>query len=295
MYEKKYDEALQIILTDLNKIPVDKINDGVVSKKISKTIKNVFQNVPEIAGRAGDISSLFAGSNLQDIEVNWHDNIQKLFSGDETLGINLSKAESLQTRIFNTIQKELNKYEEVKECDEERGETKLKKDRLIRGYFSKNKENSLTRMVGDVCLATDTDMWKNENYLEFVLFDEDKNKCVGTVMLLEMKEDNGQKYLLYGPNPAVGLVSEVSSKKLYQILTKHIAKFAQDNNFDGVLANKTHGRSTNRAGLFQQSLEQSCLKGDNNQELVFNLNKNYHLGGSYSYQEDLRAVYLKDK
>jgi hypothetical protein len=138
-------------------------------------------------------------------------------------------------------------------------------------------------------------MLKNENYLEFVLFDQDKNKCVGTVMLLEMNEpEDNKKYLLYNPNPSVGLVSEVSAKKLYQLLTRHVSKFAQDNNFDAVLVDKMHGKSTNRAGLFQQSLEQSCLKDENGKEIDFNLKNNHCLGSSYFYQKNLKAVWIKD-
>lgn len=294
-HEKKYQEALEIISSDLKKIPEDKLNSEIIKKKVVKTIKNIFQNIPEVAQRAEKLSSLLPLDNLDELENAWLPKMQELFDSDQVSGIDLSKVESLQSNVFNIIQGELNKYEEVKEYDEERGEAKLKKDRTIKGYFSKNKENALARMVGDVCLATDADMLKNEDYFEFVLFDEDKNKCVGTTMLMSMDEGKGEKYLLYGPNPAVGLVSEVSSKKLYQLLTKQISQFAKDNNFTGVLVDKTHGRSTNRAGLFQQTLEQSCLKDQNNQELVFNLKKSYLLGGHYSYQDNLRAVYLQDK
>ncbi len=293
--EKKYQEAFLIISKDLNKIPKDKLNNEIINKKILKTIKNVFQGFAGIQSRANYFSSLFNVNNLDNFQELWSKHIDELFVIDDESSIDLSKIESLQSSVFNLIQNEINKYEEIKEVDSDRGESKLKKDRLIKGYFSKNKENAHARMVADVCIATDTNMLKNENYFEFVLFDQDKNKCVGTVMLLEMNEpEDNKKYLLYNPNPSVGLVSEVSAKKLYQLLTRHISKFAQDNNFDAVLVDKIHGKSTNRAGLFQQSLEQSCLKDENGGEINFNLKNNHSLGSSYSYQNNLKAVWIKD-
>jgi hypothetical protein len=293
--EKKYQEVFLIISKDLNKIPKEKLNNEIINKKILKTIKNVFQGFAGIQSRANYFSSLFNVHNLDNFQELWSKHIDELFVIDDESSIDLSKIESLQSSIFNVIQNEINKYEEVKEVDSDRGESKLKKDRHIKGYFSKNKENAHARMVADVCIATDFNMLKNENYFEFVLFDQDKNKCVGTVMLLEMNEpEDNKKYLLYNPNPSVGLVSEVSAKKLYQLLTRHISKFAQDNNFDAVLVDKIHGKSTNRAGLFQQSLEQSCLKDENGGEINFNLKNNHSLGSSYSYQNNLKAVWIKD-
>ena len=112
-------------------------------------------------------------------------------------------------------------------------------------------------------------------------------------MLLNMEEPDGKKYLLYAPNPSVGLVSEVSAKKLYQTITRQITQFAQENNFDGILLNKTHGHATNRAGLFQQTLEQSCLKDGTGKELSMNLKEEHVLSGGYKYKENLQAVWLK--
>lgn len=293
--EKKYQEAFLIISKDLNKIPKEKLSNEIIKKKISKTVRNVFQGFSGIQSRADYFSSLFNSNNLDNFQELWSKHVDELFVIDDESSIDLSKIESLQSSVFNLIQNEINKYEEVKEMDSSRGETKLKKDRLIKGYFSKNKENAHARMVADICIANDPNMLKNENYLEFVLFDQDKNKCVGTVMLLEMNEpEDNKKYLLYNPNPSVGLVSEVSAKKLYQLLTKHISKFAQDNNFDAVLVDKIHGKSTNRAGLFQQSLEQSCLKDENGKEIDFNLKNSHSLGRSYFYQNNLKAVWIKN-
>ena len=293
--EKKCQEAFLIVSKDLSKIPREKLNNDAVKKKIGKTIKNIFQGFPSIQKKSDYFASLFSVNDFDNLEEVWKKHVDEFFMLDEESSIDSAKIESLQVSVFNTIQNEINKYEEIKEVDTERGDVKLKKERIIKGYFSKNKENAHARMVADVCIANDPNMLKNENYFEFVLFDQEKNKCAGTVMLLEMDEpEDGKKYLLYGPNPSVSLVSEVSAKKLYTLLTKNIATFAKDNNFDAVLVNKTHGRSTNRAGLFQQSLEQSCQKNKDGQEIVFNLKKSHLLGGSYSYKDDLRAVWIKE-
>lgn len=293
--EKKYQEAFLIVSKDLSKIPREKLNNDAIKKKIGKTIKNIFQGFPSIQKKSDYFASLFSVNDFDNLEEVWKKHVDEFFMLDEESNIDSAKIESLQVSVFNTIQNEINKYEEIKEVDTERGDVKLKKERVIKGYFSKNKENAHARMVADVCIANDPNMLKNENYFEFVLFDQEKNKCAGTVMLLEMDEpEDGKKYLLYGPNPSVSLVSEVSAKKLYTLLTKNIATFAKDNNFDAVLVNKTHGRSTNRAGLFQQSLEQSCQKNKDGQEIVFNLKKSHLLGGNYSYKDNLRAVWIKE-
>jgi hypothetical protein len=149
-------------------------------------------------------------------------------------------------------------------------------------------------MVGDICLASDSNMLKNENYFEFVLFDESRNKCMGTIMLLEMNEAKGnKKYLLYCPNPSVGLVSEVSAKKLYKKLTSQISQFAEENSFDAVLVDKRHGQATNRGGLFQQSLEESCIKNSKGDEIIYSLDEKHTLSGLYTYKDGLQTIWQK--
>jgi hypothetical protein len=148
-------------------------------------------------------------------------------------------------------------------------------------------------MVGDICLASDPNMLRNEKYFEFVLFDQERQKCMGTTMLLDMPEEDGKRYLLYCPNPSVGLVSEVSAKKLYSMMTDRIKNFASENNFDAVLVDKKHGSSTNRAGLFQTSLDQSCLKDASGSEMKISLDKQHNLGGGYNYKDNLQFVWKK--
>lgn len=293
-YEKKYNELYLTIEDDFKKIPQDKITDQAIQKKILKLIKNTFQGVEIVQKRAEYFSKLFSRNDLENLIEVWNKYINELFVIDENNNIDISKVQSLQSSVFTKIQTEIIKYEEIKEIDQTKGEAKLKKDRLIKGYFSKNKENAHARMVADVCLAEYPNMLKNEKYFEFVLFDEERKKCMGTTMLLEMNENtDNKKYLLYCPNPSVGLVSEVSAKKLYQLITKQIMFFAEKNNFNGVLVKKNHGNSTNRAGLFQQSLEQSCLKDKTGIERTINLEEEHVLGGSYSYKDGLQIVWEK--
>ncbi|PKM89425.1 hypothetical protein CVU83_00190, partial [Candidatus Falkowbacteria bacterium HGW-Falkowbacteria-2] len=255
-----------------------------------KTIKNIFQGHDSILKRAKDFASLFEGNDWGDLPEVWKRQIDELFVIDEENCIDTQKVQGMQATIYNRLQEEIAKYEDIKEVDLLKNETKLRKNRIIMGYFSKNKENAHARMVGDVCVARDRKMLENDKYFEFVLFDQEKEKCVGTTMLLQMDEPDG-KYLLYCPNPAVSLVSEVSAKKLYQAITTRISKFAEENDFKAVLVDKRHGHSTNRAGLFQQSLDQSCLKNRSGQERTINLTNNHVLSNSYAYQNNLSIVW----
>lgn len=295
-YQKRYEELSQNILSDLNKIPRNKISDQTIQKKILRTIKNTFQSLEHVQKRADYFTSLFTVNDLDSFNETWMRHVNELFILDEKSSIDTGKVESLQSSVYTKLQNEIGKYEEIKEVDTTKNkgkeEEKLSKERTIKAYFSKNKENAHARMVADVCLANDPNMLKNKKYFEFVLFDEEREKCMGTTMLLEMDEpQDGKKYLLYCPNPSVGLVSEISAKKLYKQITDQIIKFSKDNGFDGVLVNKTHGHSTNRAGLFQQSLEQSCLKDRTGKERTIDLKYWHTLGGGYSYKDGLQIVW----
>lgn len=140
-------------------------------------------------------------------------------------------------------------------------------------------------------------MWKNPEYFELVLFDTDRLKCIGTVMLLSMPESDGKKYLLYGPNPSVEFDDKVSSFKLFDQLSRIVTEFAQVNNFDGVVFDPTHGRSTNRSGDFQTALEQSQLRENDGEIIKIDLKKDYLLWnmgwGEYIYKKDLSFLWSK--
>ncbi len=293
-YEGKYGDLAQTIMDDLSRVPREKMKNETIQRKIIRTLKNTFQGVDVVQERVEYFATLFTVNDLDTFGEAWMRHFDELFALGSEYMLDTSKIEALQSNVYQRLQSEINKYEEVKEIDDVRGEEKMKKERTIKGHFSKNKENAHARMVGDICLAQDPTMLKNEKYFEFVLFDEDRQKCVGTTMLLEMNEvEDGKKYLLYCPNPAVGLVSEVSAKKLYKKMTDQIIQFSKENNFDAILVDKTHGKSTNRAGLFQQSLEQSCLKDSAGKEININLKNKYILGGGYAYQDNLQVVWMR--
>ena len=206
----------------------------------------------------------------------------------------------LQERTYQILKEEIDKYEEIVEEDiiknnqtgKEKRTLKKKKEREINGYFSKTKENGLARMVADVCIATDPSMWLKKNYFEYVFFDPERKKCVGTTMLLDI-EDGGKKYLLYCPNPSTELVSKVSADQLYFQITREIKKFAKENGFDGIILDKTHGRSTNRPGLFQKALEDSLLRDEKENLISINLENSQSLS-QYSYQKGLNFVWKKE-
>jgi hypothetical protein len=291
----KIEEKGTKVKTDFEKIPKDMRRDKAFRKKIESTWRTTFQSEGTIQEGATEFAQNFSLSDLEaeNFTELWNSRVQDFFKKLDP-GVNLIEVEKLQVQIYQELQKEANKYEEIKEVETEKKggvEKKSSKERTIKGYFSKNKENAHARMVGDICLAGDPKMLEDKNYFEFVLFDEERTKCMGTTMLKVLEEPDGKKYLLYCPNPSVGLVSEVSAKKLYKTMTDRVIAFARGNNFDGVVLNKTHGRSTNRAGLFQGALDQSVLK-ENGTEVVLNLSQIYKLS-SYAYKDDLRYVYRK--
>lgn len=289
-----YESLATEILTDLEKIPRDKITNEIIQKKIAKTIKNTFQGAKDFQDRSTYFASLFSKNDLDNFPEVWNKNMDQLFAVADAYTIDMKKIQALQSTAYQKIQEEVSKYEEIREVDTSRGgEMKSSKERNIKGYFAKNKESAHARMVADICLAQDPNMLTNKDYFEFVLMDPDRQKCVGTTMLMSMNEPDGKKYLLYCPNPSVGLVSEVSAKKLYQSMTDRIKEFAKDNGFNGVLVDKTHGKSTNRAGLFQNSLDQSCLKDATNRDIIVNLKEEYVLGGGYKYKNGLQIVWKK--
>ncbi len=291
----KIEEKSMKVKSDFEKIPKDKRKDEAFRKKIESTWRTTFQSEGTIQEGATEFAQNFSLSDLEagNFAELWNSRVQDFFKKLDP-GVNLIEVEKLQVQIYQELQKEASKYEEIKEVETEKKggeEKKSSKLRTIKGYFSKNRENAHARMVGDICLAQDPKMLEDKNYFEFVLFDEERTKCMGTTMLKVLEEPDGKKYLLYCPNPSVGLVSEVSAKKLYKSMTDRVIAFARGNNFDGVVLNKTHGRSTNRAGLFQGALDQSVLK-ENGAEIVLNLSQIHKLS-SYEYKDDLRFVYRK--
>ncbi len=284
------------IYNELLQIPEDKLTTETIQKKVAKSIQNTFQQNTSIKNVSENFSANFTKENFSSFESIFESHTKDIFQevNNETT-VNIQKIEILRQKTYEEIKNELEKYEEIKEVDEERkGETKMSKERLIKGYFSKNRENAHARMVGDICIASNPEMLENKDYFDFVLFDENRKKCVGTCMLLNMQEPKGKKYLLYCPNPSVDLVSQVSAEKLYKLITAKIIDFAQKNNFEGILLDKRHGHATNRSGLFQTTLEKSVLYDNEENEIILNLENKHQLSNNYVYQEKLNVVWLRE-
>ncbi len=267
---------------------------GDLKKKIIKSLINTFQQIQSIKPAAEIFAKKFNKENFANFKNLFSEEIKEIINGVNFEIINdIKRIEPIRQKVYEEIKGELDKYEEIKEVDDNKNEVKMSKERSVKGYFSKNKENAHARMVGDICIAVNVAMLENKNYFEFVMFDESRQKCVGTNMLLRMEEPGNKKYLLYCPNPSVDLVSQVSAEKLYKLITKEISTFAKNNNFDGVLVDKRHGHATNRSGLFQASLEKSVRKSGNGEEIIYNLENNRSLSNNYTYQKNLNAIWLK--
>lgn len=215
-----------------------------------------------------------------------------------------AKLEHLFALDINAIFRELNKYEETVEVDKKQtqmgGERhkevkKLSKKRNIRGYFTKTQETANARMGAYLCIAGDPDMWQNPNYFELVLQDEDTNKCVGVVMLLNIEAADGRKYLWFGPNPFESFLDQVNSQQYYEYMYQTVTNFASANNFDGVVIPAEEGRilgeCTNRGGNFPQLIKDSRIRDshDPSKIITVDFGKKHILGkyntSPYSYKD----------
>ncbi len=292
-------ELADKISLDLAKLPQEKITDKVVQKKIIATLKARFQKIYQLKDQVESLAMKFGADSVSNLPEQLPIEIAEVLRNIAVIGnLDGKHIEAIQDKCYREIQIELEKYEEVMEVDtlkEKFGaQEKTIKKRSIHGYFSKNRENAHARMVADVCIAADPKMLENPNYFEFVLFDEDREKNIGTVMLLVMEEPKSKKkYLLYCPNPSTDIVSKVSSGKLYQWLTKQVTDFAEANGFEGVLTDTRHGHATNRPGKFYESLTSSVVREKDGSSKKMNLKQSHSLGGSYAYQNDLSVIWEK--
>lgn len=184
-----------------------------------------------------------------------------------------AKLEELFSYDINAISREIAKYEPVIDVEakerrmggpKDKLAKKSLKERNIRGYITKTEETANARMGAHLCIAGDEGMWDNENYFELVLKDEDTGKCVGTVMLLDIRAADGKRYLWFGPNPFESFLDQVSSEQCYDYLYRTVAAFAQENDFDGMVIPSEEGRilgeCTNRGGNFPDLIKRSRLK-----------------------------------
>jgi len=289
----------------LSKIPEVSKHRGVVVKRVANDINNISQELikglsPQDKSQAQSALKEFIEHTIPS-DGNYLESLNDPAVSQQLLSIlqeytfhPLQAVERILATDVNTIQREVGSYRAKTETDEL--ETRLGKKKMVEkqqkvrnivGYFSKSAEVANARATARICIATDTGMWDNQNYFEFVMFNEDTKTCEGTVMLLNMEEDDGKKYLLYCPNPSEHLLTQVSYEDCYRKLTPIIVNFSRENGYDGlVLSEMVEGASTNRTGGFASTLKNSKLKKPNGELEYAPVEKAHQLSGNYQYGGD---------
>lgn len=209
-----------------------------------------------------------------------------------------AQLEELFGSDINRINEEIAKYEEVLETEKKEtrigGEKnkeveKKSKKRKIRGFFTKTQETANARMGAYLCISGDEGMWKNKDYFELVMKEEETGKCVGLAMLLNIQSKDGKKYLWFGPNPFEGFLGQVSSEQCYRYLYDTVAQFAEANGFDGVVVPPEDGQilgaCTNRGGDFPDLIKASRLRDQKGGLKIVEFGGKHMLGGSYGYDK----------
>ena len=205
-----------------------------------------------------------------------------------------NKIENVLNYDINQVLQEVDKYEEIvdtgkkqKSMSDKQGEIykKSTKKRKITSFFTKTQETANARMGAYLCIAGDEKMWENKNYFELVMMEEGKDRCVGTVMLVNIEANDGKRYLFFGPNPFEGFLDSVSDSACLDYLYDVVVGFAIENNFDGIVIpsseSKVLGACTNRGGEFPNLINAKRLKD----RAVIVFGGEHHLGGIYSYKD----------
>ncbi|MFA6024550.1 MAG: hypothetical protein WC777_05075 [Candidatus Gracilibacteria bacterium] len=210
------------------------------------------------------------------------------------------KLEELFNADINLIGAEVSKYDEILEVEMKQTQMggakhkavgKSAKKRKIRGYITKTKESANARMGAYLCISGDETMWKNPNYFELVMKDEESGKCIGVCMLMNIKAKDGKKYLWFGPNPFEGFLGQVSSDQCYRYMYDTITNFAAENGYDGVVVPPEDGQilgaCTNRGGDFPDLIKASRLRDAKGALRIVEFGEpqklGTHSGVSYSY------------
>lgn len=209
-----------------------------------------------------------------------------------------ARLENVFSYDISQINEEIARFDEVLEIEAKQttmGGERLKqveksaKKRRIRGFFTKTKETANARMGAYLCIAGDEKMWKNPNYFEMVMKDENTGKCVGLTMLLRIDAKDGKKYLWFGPNPFEGFLGQVSSEQCYRYQYETAVQFAKDNGFDGVVVPSQDGQilgaCTNRGGDFPDLIKASRLRNANDQLKIVKFGEKHTIGGDYGYED----------
>jgi hypothetical protein len=289
-------KTLKSMIRSFSSRPEETITDDIVKKSIDTKLKWVLQTTDitneEISNFSNEFKSedskFWNSEELQQLFIEkWVEKVEEHFWSVDRVWLNIRSIAKIQDSIYQTLQTESNKFEAITD------QWGKNKGRKVFARFWKTQYDAYARWVWDVCIGTDSEMWKNKNYFELVLFDQERQKNIGTVMLLNMQEDNGDKYLLFCPNPSVEFDDKVSSQKLFDQISEIVKTFAQENNYNGVLFDPTHWKWTNRSGDFQKALVESQLKDDESQNKTIDLDNEYRLGGEYSYKNNLSYLWEK--
>lgn len=253
------------------------------------------------------------GKDLFKPEVFFEQIVPKLFALKNQKVLNLkAKLEELFSADSNKISAEVARFDEEVEVeaketriggDKHKKVEKKAKRRKIRGFFTKTTETANARMGAYLCIAGDVGMWKNPEYFELVLKDEETGKCVGLVMLLNIavpgnpvrgrysaygKEPN-KKYLWFGPNPYESFLGQVSSSQCYRYMYETVTRFAEENGYDGVVVPAQEGMilgmCTNRGGDFPELIKQSRIRDKGGKIKVADFGKQHTLSGYYGYRD----------
>jgi len=291
------DRIINALIKSFAKRPKQTITWDVIAKSIFDKLKSVLQSTDIEQGEIEDFVKSFNEVDFMfwdDLELQksfiskWTTKVEEYFWKADNIWLNIRQIAKVQDSIYNELQKESNKFESLTD------EWWTDKDRNVFARFWKTKWDACARWVWDICIWIDEEMWEeNEDYFELVLFDEERKKNIWTVMLLNIQEENWNKYLLYWPNPSVEFVDKVPSQLLYKKISELVTSFASENNYDWIVFNPVHWRSTNRSWDFQKALEDSQMKDWEWNIIKIDLEREYILWWGYKYQKWLSFLWRK--
>jgi hypothetical protein len=292
------DRIINWMIESFKDRPINAINSKIIQKSIEKKLEVVLQLTDISEREKSDFAKEFNvedllfkdNENFQDIfKEKWRKKAEEYFWKIDKVWLDIRSIKENQADTYNELQTESNKFEAITDKEWK------KSDRKVLARFWKTKYDALARWVGDICIWNNSEMWENTDYFELVLFDKDRELCIWTVMLLNMQEENWDKYLLFWPNPSVEFNDKVSSEKLYEKIANIIKNFAKDNNYSWVLFNPQHWLATNRTWTFQKTLEDSQLKDKKWKIIKISLEKEYSLANWYNYQKNLSVLWQNEE
>ncbi len=140
------------------------------------------------------------------------------------------------------IQAEKEKFEEisgVKEC--------VLEFRVVKGM-----PYGLWGLNAGVCIAPDTELWKDPHFMLLAMIDRNSGKTVGFMHLFET-EVNGEKVLTVpGLEPSVEFLSEISAKEVYPLIEKALIKIAEKGAYEALYFPTTEKILSNRPDMVSE-------------------------------------------